>query len=505
MINQIKTGSVLSYISIITNIVIGLLYTPYMIRMLGQSEYGLYSLTASVISYLTVLDLGFGNAIIRYTAKFRTEGKTDEQSKMFGLFIIIYLFIGFIALAVGAFLTVNADCLFIKTMSPEEIHKVRIMLWIMTFNIAFTFPMSIWGSIMCAYERFVFQKAVIIARNILNPLIMMILLCAGYKAIALVVITTIFNILSLTVNWWYCRAELKIEIKFGTFDYSFVKEICFYSFWIFLNVIMDRIYWNTGQFVLGVFQGTVAVAVYSLAIQLHFMYNSFSTAISGLLLPKVTRLVVSGNDENEISKIFIKIGRLQFIIISYILTVFVLFGKSFINLWAGKGYEDTYVISLILFIPLTVPLIQNVGVTILQARSQMKFRSIVYVIIALMSLLISIPLSKEYGGIGCAIGTSTALVVGHVVIMNMYYNFKQRINIVLFWKNIVKMSVVPFVFILLWFCNENRIRSEEWNIISFIVYFVIFSFAYLLLFYMFSMNKYEKGLILSSFFKLLKL
>jgi len=88
--NQVKAGAVLNYISIILNMVVGLVYTPYMLRMLGQSEYGLYSLAASVIAYLTVLDLGFGNAIIRYTAKFISEGKKKEQEDMFGMFFLLF-------------------------------------------------------------------------------------------------------------------------------------------------------------------------------------------------------------------------------------------------------------------------------------------------------------------------------------------------------------------------------------------------------------------------------
>jgi len=88
--NQLKAGAALNYVVIILNMLVGLLYTPYMLRMMGQSEYGLYSLVASVISYLTVLDLGLGNAIVRYTAKFRAEGKTTEQYEMFGMFLVLY-------------------------------------------------------------------------------------------------------------------------------------------------------------------------------------------------------------------------------------------------------------------------------------------------------------------------------------------------------------------------------------------------------------------------------
>ena len=110
--NQIKIGAALNYVIIGLNTLVGLLYTPYMLRMLGQNDYGLYSLVASVIAYLTILDFGFGNAIIRYTAKFRAERKQREQWEMFGMFLIVYSVIGLIAFAGGLALYYNVDTLF---------------------------------------------------------------------------------------------------------------------------------------------------------------------------------------------------------------------------------------------------------------------------------------------------------------------------------------------------------------------------------------------------------
>ena len=83
--SQLKTGAFLSYVVLALNNLVGLLYTPFMLRMMGKSEYGLYSIAASIVAYLTVLDLGFGNAIVRYTAKYRVK-KKEEQYRMFGMF-----------------------------------------------------------------------------------------------------------------------------------------------------------------------------------------------------------------------------------------------------------------------------------------------------------------------------------------------------------------------------------------------------------------------------------
>lgn len=502
--NQLKAGAALNYVSICLNMVVGLIYTPYMLRMLGQSEYGLYSLAASIIAYLTVLDLGFGNAIIRYTAKFRAEGKQREQEEMFGMFFILYIGIGVIAMIAGSVLSLNVENMFSRAMTDTEVYRTRIMLWLMTFNLAFTFPMSIWGSIMSAYERFVFQRIVSIVRSVLNPVVMILLLVVGYKAVAMVVVTTLFNVATLLVNWWYCKYRLTIKVRFAKFKWGFLKEVSIYSFWIFLNAIMDRIYWSTGQFVLGIYKGSVAIAIYAVAIQLESMYMMFSTAISGVFLPKVTSMVTNGVSTEDMSDLFIRTGRIQYIIMAFILSAFIVFGKPFLLLWAGNAYCDAYYICLMFFIPLTVPLIQNLGIIILQARNSMRFRSLLYIFIALASLGLSILLAKPYGVYGCAFATSLALLIGQVIIMNIYYHYKQSLNMLKFWKEIIKMSIVPMVLVTIGLFITNSPLFYTISLTKFLAVGLLFTIIYGVTFWLFSMNKYEKKLIVQPFKKIFK-
>jgi O-antigen/teichoic acid export membrane protein len=333
--NQLKAGALLNYIIIILNIFVGLLYTPYMLRMLGQSEYGLYALVSSVIAYLTVLDLGLGNAIVRYTAKYRAEGKVNEQYEMFGMFLVLYTIIGIVAVLLGSILYFNVDKLFGDTMSSIELSRARIMMLILVFNLAFTFPMSIFSSIVLAYERFTFPKILNIIQVFSSTLIMVLLLSYGYKAIAMVIVQTVFNVMNLVLQYVYCIRKLKIKVKFAKFEMGFMREVLIYSLWIFLDVIMNKIYWSTGQFILGAYVGTVAISVFAVAIQLEGMYMMFSSAISSVFLPKVTGMVAKNDDPREISALFVRTGRIQNIIMSFILFAFIIFGKSFIILWAG--------------------------------------------------------------------------------------------------------------------------------------------------------------------------
>lgn len=491
-LNQLKTGALLSYVSLGLSNLLGLLYTPFMLRMLGQSEYGLYSLVSSVIIYLSILDFGFGSAIIRYTAQFRSLEKKKEQYELFGMFFILYTGIGIIAFTAGLGLYFNLDRLFGATMTPVEISKARIMMMLMIFNVAVTFPLSIFGSIIIAHEKFIFQRLLSITRSILYPCIMVPLLLLGYKAIGMVVVIITLNILSLIINFLYCKTKLKIKLIFTKFNWHLLKEISTYSFYIFLAIIVDRVFWSSGQLILGVIAGTSVVAIYAIAIQLNSFYINFSTAISSVFLPKVTSMITQNIPEEEISNLFIRVGRIQYVIMAFILSCFILFGKSFIIIWAGVDYTNSYLITLIIMVPLTFPLIQNLGVTILQAKNQLKFRSILLLIVALLGFSLSIPLAKKYGGIGCAMGTSLALIAGNIISINIYYYKRIHINIPQFWMEIFKMSFpISIVFVL--GILLNYIHPQD-RILSLGIKIILFTLFYIILLWWKGLNQFERNL-----------
>lgn len=501
-VNQLKAGAILSYISLALTNIISILYTPIMLRLLGQSEYGLYNLSNSIIGYLGVLDFGLGNAIVRYTARYRAEEDRDGESNLNGLFIIVYSIIAILVMMCGGILCLNINNLFSKTLSIEEIRRMKILMTLMILNLAISLPGGIFGAIITAYERFIFPKILGIIRAIINPLVMMPLLLIGYKSIGMTIVTTIINIAYIFVNMYYCFKILKIKIRFKNLDFSILKEVMGYSFFIFLNMIVDKIYWSTDQFILGAIKGTAIVAVYAVGSTFNTYYMNFSTAISGVFLPKVTKMVTKNATDKELSDLFIKVGRIQFIIMSFILSGFLLVGENFINIWAGKGYEDAYLIALVVMVPLTIPLIQNMGITILQAKNMQKFRSNVYIGIAILNVTLSIPLGKLLGGLGCALATSFAMILGNIIIINVYYYKKIHINIPLFWKNIGKMIIPVIISLVLSELVKRFIDCT--GFLDIILIGLVFTLIFIPLMWCMGMNNYEKGLFISPIKKILK-
>lgn len=492
---QLKAGVLLSYLTLALSNIIALVYTPFMLRLMGQSEYGLYSLVASVVAYLTILDFGFGNAIVRYTAKYRAESREKEQSSLFGMFFILYVCIGIVAFIAGIGLYLNVDILFEQSMTSEELEKSRIMMLLMVLNVVFTFPLSIFPSIIMAYEKFIFHKLVNLVRILLQPCIMIPLLLMGYKAVGMVVLTTILNLGTLLVYCWYCFGKLNIKIAFNGFDRFLLREVSLYSFYVFLSILVDRAFWSTGQFILGMLNGTKDVAVYSLVVQLCNYYMAFSLAISGVFLPKMTQLVSERRSMVEISDLFIKIGRIQYIVMAYILFGFILFGKVFVAYWAGNGYEKVYPLAVLIMIPQTIPLIQNLGISILQAQNRQGFRSLLNVIIALVSVWFGYELTKKYGIWGCAISTACALFIGHGLILNWYYKSRIHIDIVRFWKSIIQLTL-PVLFsymvmvILLSYQTEGNFLIQS-------LYVLLYTCVFLISLWAKGCNLYEKSLLYS--------
>lgn len=494
MSNQLKSGAILTYLTLLLGNAIALLYTPFMLRSLGQSEFGLFSLANAVVGYLTILDFGFGSATIRYTAKYKAEGQLEKANSMYGMFIVLYTLIGLITFVLGIFLAIYSDRLFAKGLSTEEIKTVRRLLILATINLAISFPFGVFTSIITAYERFIFLKVTSLIRHIMNPIVYVPILLLGYKSTGLIVDSSLMNLTILMMNLIYCFIKLRIKISFRLFDWHLLKEIMSYSVWIFVGSIVNQLWWNAGQFLLGVYASSVAIAIYSVAMQFRSYFESFATAISGVFLPRMTTMVANGSSDEDFSAYFIRVGRLQYIVIALITSGFILFGKQFITVWAGAEYIQAFYVTLIIFIPLSLVDTQTLGITILQAKNKHKFRALLYLAVVIFCIVISVPFIKIYGVYGCTFATASALTIGNLLIMNWYYGRKIGLNIKKYWLELLKMTPGIIVTILVSFVCLKFLPSLDCyrKLLPVMLVYCIF---YIIVLYFLSFNEYEKQLI----------
>lgn len=492
---QVKWGVVLMYVQMILNIVINICYTPILIRMLGQSEYGIYNLAASIISYLSLFTLGFGSSYIRFYSKYKAQNDEEGIKRLNGLFLTVFSILSSIALIAGMILIGNVKVLFNSTYSANDLKIAKVLMIFLTFNLVISFPMSLFQSFITSQEKFIFQKLINIGKTILSPCLSIVVLYFGHGSIGMVVVTTIISLLIDITNILYCVVKLKMRIKIGKINIPLLKEIFAFSIFIAINQLIDQINGQTDKVILGKMINASAVAIYAVVDTIRHMYVTLSTSVSSVFAPSVYRIYNENKEDSkeQINELFIRIGRLQYYILMLVLTGFIFFGRYFINIWVGEDFSIVYWLVLLLIIPGTVPLIQNIGIEVQRAQNKHQFRSLVYLIVAVTNLVISIIMCKFWGIIGVTLGTCFANVVGTIMIMNVYYHKKTGLNIIKFWKEILKASVgmiVPALFgvMILLFVNFS-------NVFMFLGLIILYAIIYLVSIYLMSFNKEEKAFV----------
>lgn len=504
-VNQLKIGVILSYLITGINMLIQLIYTPVMIRLLGQSEYGLYTLVGSVVSYLSLFSLGFTGAYLRFYSRYESRKDEDGVARLNGMFLVMFLLMSVAALVCGMILSCFTEQLFGSNLTAGELKTAGVLMRFLVVNIALTFPSSLFNSMISAHEQFLFQRILNLASIICNPFICLPLLIAGYGSVAVVAVTTAITFIKLIVDAWYCLKKLHIRFDFSRFEFSLLKEIGSFSFFLFLNMIIDQINWSVDKFILGRVSGTTAVAVYGVGAQINSLYTLFSTSISSVFAPRVNRIAASKSNTmlEEFTALFIKVGRIQSLVLFLVASGFVIFGKFFItDIYTTEEYAMSYPVALLLILPVTVPLIQNLGIEIQRAVNKHQARAVIYFAMAIINTCVSIPLGTLYGPVGCALGTAGSLLIANGLIMNIYYHKAIGIDMIAFWKSILSLSkgmIIPCVvgaFIM--YFIEFR------GIMDFAIWVMVYTAVYCGSMWIFGMNQYEKDLIMQPIKKLIR-
>ena len=493
-VNQIRAGAILSYVSMGLSTLISLVYTPIMIERLGDAEFGIYQAVLPIISYLNLLSFGLGSAYVRYYSRYRAEGNKDGCARLNGMFLLTYLVLGGVLLAIGFGLS-HCDIIFGKKLLPEEIALAERLLRILSINAALTFPISVFESHVTINERYTFQKIVSMIKQVLNPLIMIPLLIIGYRSVTLTIVALICTVLSGIINIWYCFAKLKMPFSFRHYDFSLLREMVGYTFYVFIGIVVDNFNWSIDRVLLTWLHGSTAVAVYAVAAQLNTFYLAFSNAISNVMTPRVHRLVAEERPMRELDALFTKVGRLQFILLSCIFFGFVAVGQSFVVLWGGENKAVDYWTTLLLFFATIWPNVQGVGIEIQRAMNMHKFRSLVYLAVAIGNALISIPLCIRWQGLGAAIGTTAATFVGNVLLMNWYYHKKIGLNIPAFWKHIFHLT--PAMILPAGVAVLLAVFVHPTGYFGLILPGLAFAAVYAVSMWLFGLNRYERELITS--------
>ena len=494
--SSIKAGAVISYVSVFLSIAITFFYTPWMIRQIGVSDYGLYSLVITFIAYF-VMDFGMSGTVTRFIAKYRAEGKEQKVGDLIGLIFKVYLAIDFVIFLVLLILGCFLAGIF-QGLTPEEIEKLRVLYVIAAVFSVLTFVFKPLHGVMMAYEYFVETKLIDMAQKVGTVLLIVIALLIGMGVYALVLINGAVALFTSLLLYVVFRRKSKLNVNFGYFDKPEMKALLGFSVWVFLITMAQRFRLTFMPSLLGMLADSTQISIFSLGMSIEGMVWVLSSALNGLFLPKVSRLSHQG-DAKAITELMIRVGRIQLYIISLIFFGFVILGQDFLHLWVGDKFHNTYFVVLLLIGTNLVSLTQHVASDLVYAENKVRYTATLTFVASGLALLGSILLAPILGAVGCALSFFVAMSV-NIIQLNMFYKNKLHVEVGRFFRK-CHFQLMPAMCLVsaLFYSLKRFIQTDSWLMI--IGFGLFFTLVVITIDFFFLFNKEEKSMVLSLIYR----
>lgn len=487
-------GVLISYAYTVVQIIVQLIYVPILLSCIGQSEYGIYQLIGSVMAYIVSINSVLAAGVGRYYCMYMAEGDSLKMENTLAIAKRMYLIMSVATMAIMGVLAILFRSVYATSFTASQLDECCIMLLILGVNCIVTMNNTINISVLTANERFLFLKGTQLLSLVLQPAIVVLLTRVCPYAVTICAVVLGLNILCATAQRMYSKSVLNASWEYHGWDRALAKGLLGFSVSVVLVTVADQIFWKTDQLIVGFMYGPGPVAVYSVGAQVYSAYMYIGIAIASVFLPRVSELYHRDHDMEAISNLFIKVGRLTFMVCIAVLGGFAVLGPDFMMLWAGNGYSNSYIIAIVVMVPFTIDIVQNLGLTILQVVNKYYFRGVMYLLIAIANVVLTIILLNVVGLVGAALSTAVAMFIGNGLIMNWYYRRKVGLDILHFWREIGRLTIValPIIAIFALLYWNLPIGRGTWVglVLSAIVYLLIFVVA---LWY-FGINEYEKTL-----------
>lgn len=483
-------AALLSYTQVAIRIGTTLVFTPILVRALGQEGYGLFAIVGALAAYLYMIDFGLNDSVLRFFVRHeaRPEDRCRFLAEMLGLYAVLG---GLVAAAVWAFHAL-APQLFGGSLVPAQIDLIQKMILGVGAGAVALVAFNPLGALISAAERFVFLRTLEIVATVGSTLLTIVLLSRGYGALMVVMVMSGTLIVQVVARLIYVVTVLRVPVSWALPDLAGLKPVAIYAAPIFVSMLVEQIYWKLDTLIIGALLGAVPVAIYAIGTTFNKYLMSFGTAISRIMTPEIIRQADAGADAATLNLLLIRVSRLQALFLFLVLTGLCLFGARFISLWLGPDYGPSYVIMLVVLIPYSLELVGNARNIVLQVKGLYWHRSLIILGIALLNIPLTVILLQRFGVMGAAASTGIGLLAGYACVA-VLLQVKAGLDMGRYFAGLAR-GLAPTTAV----CVIVGLALDRWVLpgwTGLIVCTVVYTGVYAALMFAFGMNTYERDLV----------
>jgi O-antigen/teichoic acid export membrane protein len=417
VVRQLGKNILASWASLAVRVVLVFLVNPFIIHTLGNDRYGVWVLVVSIINYMTILDLGLKQALIRFISKFLGLGDYDKINSILNTAFIVYSMVGFIVIATTFILSFFALDWF--NIPEEHLSQGRTVLIIVGINTALNFILLCWGNSLGGFHRFDIVNAALIFEDIFRTVAIIILLKKGFGLVAFALAFLVFSQLRLVIGGGFLKVLFpRVRLDFRAVRKETFRMLFEYGLISFLISIAWLLIANTDNVIIGYFLDTSSVTKFAIAAGFIVYLRSLVHAVSFPLRPVVSHYETLDKKENIIF-IYTRGTKFLYFLTFAVAGITIVFADNFIYLWLGEGYSETAAVLRILILPAAVFLPQTIANSVFYGVERHKF--LLYIIIAegLVNLVLSVILVRIFGIYGVAYGTAIPQVLIYLFVVPM--------------------------------------------------------------------------------------
>lgn len=501
--SQKRVAVVISYLNLVMGMLVNIFLIPLMIKAFGDVDYSIYKVMQSFAGPLAMFHLGISTVVTRSIVKYHSDNTYTEKDKQntMAMALLVSGLMSLIVMIAGVIMYIAIPSMYGESYTAENLILGRKIFSVFVLSSVFHMMTDAFNGCVVGREKFVVSAAMPLIKTVLKVVLMGVFLFCGMNVFYVALVDLLIAVVTFMILCLYAVFGLSEVPHLYYFDKHQLAEIFSFGMAILLQAIVNQVNNNMDTMILGAFVDEKSViTMYSSALTVYAVYNSLISVLTGFFLPKATRLVSRDASGKELTDFVISPGRFQAMIAVACIFGFFLFGQNFIAVWIGDQYMDAYWVTLLLMIPVTIPLVENAAISILDASLKRMYRSVVLVVMAVINVIVSVILVKMIGFWGAAIGTFASLIIGHGILMNIYYARTFKMEIGRMFLSIFR-GILPAGMVTAVVCCPLAIFLEN-TVIFFLIKCIAFMIVYALFLWWFGINSDEKGIVKEIFVKL---
>lgn len=472
------------------SIIVGFFLMPFIVHRIGLTAFGILVLVNSLVGYMGILDVGLAPTLVKKSAEYLATGEKERLDNTVSTIFILYLLSGII---IGvAILILSCFLPHIFKVSAEEIPIFKIVLWIVGLQTAIGFPMSIWRGLLGGLQDFHVINGITIASNLIRAVVTVILLISGFGLISLVLLG--FGLAMLGWLAGMLRVKYRIpylRIKISRLELKKIKDLVRFSGAMFISGIAGKTIDGADRIIIGLFLPVASITIYEVGARISGYSRTVLYNILSAIIPAASDLYTRG-DKAILQKLYLNATKYLLIVFGTVVASLLLFGKEFIHLWMGKGFEESVWIMYALVIGNLYQSQNVIGHGMLIGTGNLRVFTKIMSAYSIVNIILSIIFVIQWGLIGVALATTlTFFILETCFIFYLTKVFEMRFFSLLRECHLSAVKTIVPAIIIIYYLPTTLINS--WTGLSLRV--ITFLMLALISFLTFGLSKYERGIV----------